>query len=74
MKIKVLWLTPLELVLVSPFKKVSIIHVGGCHVPGLNDCPDPVGSEDLKIKFNNVETLIIGSLLHKKTWPIKLPL
>ena len=23
-------------------------QVGGCHVPGLKDCPDPVGSVDLK--------------------------
>lgn len=26
-------------------------HVGGCHVPGLKDAPDPVGSEDLKRRF-----------------------
>lgn len=23
-------------------------HDGGCHVPGLKDLPDPVGSVDLK--------------------------
>jgi hypothetical protein len=25
-----------------------VIHVGGCHVPGLKVAPVPVGSEDLK--------------------------
>lgn len=25
-------------------------YVGGCHVPGLYDSPDPVGSEDLEKK------------------------
>lgn len=27
---------------------IAIVHVGGCHVPGLNDCPDPIGSDDLE--------------------------
>lgn len=30
------------------FVSTDICHVGGCHVPGLKDCPDPDGSEDLK--------------------------
>jgi len=26
-------------------------QVGGCHVPGLKDAPDPLASEDLEIIF-----------------------
>lgn len=28
-------------------------QVGGCHVPGLNVGPDPVGSEDLKQDYKH---------------------
>lgn len=36
---------------------------GGCHVPGLNDSPDPVGSEDLKAKSKPFRQYIKSSLV-----------
>lgn len=33
---------------VAEAKQKAVCHVGGCQNPGLNDWPEPEGSEDLK--------------------------